>query len=60
MDDGDLLSDYGQHLDVDPVELVETSPRSARRQPFEELRHSHVVELVGAVEHHALDRERLR
>ena len=62
--DGDLnrenlLRDDGEHLEVDAVELVEARPRAAGRQAFEELGHREVIEAVGAVENHALHRERL-
>ena len=34
-DGQDLLGHHGQHLQVDPVELVETGPGAARRQTLE-------------------------
>ena len=38
--DGDeLLGDHGQHLDVDPVELIKTAPGARLSQPREEPTH---------------------
>eukprot|EP00959_Pyramimonas_sp_CCMP1952_P376509 7886336-Pyramimonas_sp.AAC.1 len=48
-----------EHLDVDAVELVEARPRARLREPGEELAHELVVQVVPAVEHHALHPERL-
>ena len=55
----DLLCDHAQHLDGDAVELVEARPRAGAGEPFEELAHGSVVELVAAVEDDALLRQRL-
>ena len=49
-----LLRHHGEHLDVDPVELVEARPASALDDTAEELAHHLVVELVRAVEDDAL------
>ena len=54
-----LLRNDREHLDVDPVELVEARPRTRRAEPLEELAHRLVVEAVRAVEDDALLGERL-
>ena len=54
-----LLRDDREHLDVDPVELVEARPAARLRHAREELAHHLVVELVGAVEDDALDGDAL-
>lgn len=33
-DDGDLLSSHGEHRQLDPVKLVETSPRAGLSQTY--------------------------
>ena len=53
-----LLSDDGEHLELDAVELVEAGPAAARRQTLEELAHGDVVETVRAVEYDALHGQR--
>eukprot|EP00960_Hanusia_phi_P047197 758288-Hanusia_phi.AAC.2 len=58
-DGHDLLGDHRQHLDVDPVELVEAGPRSCLRQARKELLHHLVVQPVRAVEHNHRHRQRL-
>ena len=58
LDGHDLLGHHRQHLQVDAVELVEAGPGPARRQPLEKLAQSNVVQSIGAVEHHTLERER--
>ena len=40
----DLLSDNGEHFDVDAVEFVEAGPGSAGCQTFEKLPHGDVVQ----------------
>eukprot|EP00959_Pyramimonas_sp_CCMP1952_P119238 2492790-Pyramimonas_sp.AAC.2 len=55
-----LLRHHGEHLQFDAVELIEARPRAATRKPLEELAHGDVVQAVRAVEHHALDGDRLR
>eukprot|EP00968_Pinguiococcus_pyrenoidosus_P021235 scaffold2724_cov260-Pinguiococcus_pyrenoidosus.AAC.22 len=52
---GELLRDDGEHLDVDPVELVQARPAAGLRQAPEELPHHFVVDLIAAVEHNAQD-----
>ena len=47
------------NLNVDAVELVEAAPRPGERETLEELPHHDVVHLRGAVEDHALLRQRL-
>ena len=54
-----LLRDDREHLEVDAVELVEARPRAGRRQTLEKLCHREVIQPVGAVENHALHRDRL-
>eukprot|EP00964_Phaeocystis_antarctica_P055483 scaffold32640_cov63-Phaeocystis_antarctica.AAC.1 len=59
LDGEDLLRHDREHLEVDPVELVEARPRARRGEPLEELAHGDVIEAVGAVEDDALLGERL-
>jgi len=56
---GDLLCHDRQHLNVDPVELIQACPRTGTGEPLEELSHGHEVKLVGAVEHYTLNGHRL-
>ena len=55
----ELLRHHREHLDVDAVELVEARPRAALRQTGEELAHELVIQVIAAVEHHALHAQRL-
>ena len=55
----ELLRHHREHLDVDAVELVEARPRAALRQAGEELAHELVIQVIAAVEHHALHAQRL-
>ena len=50
-----LLCDDGQDLDIDAIELVEAGPGASTGETLEELAHGHEVELIAAVEDHALD-----
>ena len=59
LDGQDLLRDHAEHLEVDPVELVEARPGPGARQPLEELPHGQVVQAVRAVEDDALHGDRL-
>mmetsp|Transcript_2367 Transcript_2367/g.7837 ORF Transcript_2367/g.7837 Transcript_2367/m.7837 type:complete len:1218 (-) Transcript_2367:3636-7289(-) len=54
-----LLGHHRQHLDVDPVELVEAGPAASLCHAREELAHHLVVKLVGAVEDNALPADAL-
>ena len=54
-----LLRDDREHLDVDAVELIEARPSTALSETGEEFPHELVVEVIAAVEHHALHPERL-
>eukprot|EP00962_Isochrysis_galbana_P019781 scaffold5766_cov110-Isochrysis_galbana.AAC.8 len=59
LDGQDLLRDHREHLEVDPVELVEADPGASRGNALEKLGHRDVVETVGAVHHDALYGHRL-
>ena len=48
----DLLSTDGQHVKIDSVELIETSPEARLCQAFIDLAHSFVVHLIRAIEDH--------
>lgn len=47
------------HLNIDPIELIETYPGTPLRQASEEFTHHLVVDLIGAVEDYAKDTDRL-
>jgi len=49
-----LLSNDGQHFQLNAVELIEARPRTGLSKTFEELAHRFVVEAVRTVEHYAL------
>ena len=60
LDGKDLLRNNRQHLQIDPVELIEAGPGTARSESLEELAQRNVIQTVGAVEHDALLRNSLR
>jgi predicted nuclease with RNAse H fold len=47
------------YLDVNAIELVETSPRAARSETLEEFSHGNEVETIRAIEDYALHRQGL-
>ena len=49
-----ILLEHFTHLNVDPMEFVETAPRATRGQPLEKLGKSIVLEVFGTVESHTL------
>ena len=49
-----LLRNDRQHLNVDTVELIKTTPGARLSQTGEESTHDLVIQTVGAIEHHAL------
>jgi hypothetical protein len=51
----DLLGNHREHLNVNAVELIETSPGTTRRQTSKESAHHVHIETIGAVENHTLD-----
>lgn len=55
LDGSNLLGHDRQHFNVDPVELIKAGPSSSAGKAFEELAHSHEVQLIGTVEYHTLD-----
>jgi len=46
----DLLSRYGQHRQIDPIELVEAAPTAGLSKTLVDSSQAPVIELVGAVE----------
>ena len=54
MDGQNLLSNHGQHLEVNSVELVEARPSSAGGETLEELPEGNVIQTIGTVEHNTL------
>jgi hypothetical protein len=52
--DLELLGNHREHLKVDTVELIETSPSTRGRESLEESSNHDVVHTVGTVEHNAL------
>ena len=53
-----LLGGHREHLEVDPVELVEAAPHAGHGQPLVDAAERAVVHLVGAVGHHDVLAER--
>ena len=57
---GHLLRRHGEHLEVDPVELVEAAPAARHGEALVDAAERAVVHLVGAVGHDAVLAERAR
>ena len=52
--DQKLLSNDGEHFDVDSVELIETAPGSSRSETLEEFTDHEVIHGIRTVEHNTL------
>lgn len=58
LDTGNLLSDHGQHFQLNSVELIKACPGTGLCQTLEEFTHGFVVQTIRAVEHHTLCKEK--
>jgi len=54
------LGNNGKYLNIDSVELIETSPSTSSCKSFEELGNHEMVHTIRAVEHDTLSSKRLR
>ena len=55
LDGEKLLSNHTQHLNVNAVELIKTSPSAGLGQASKELAHEAVVQPFTTIEHHTVD-----